>query len=109
MATINEMRISDIRERIVAIVKFGPAGFQTDGIKPGEYFQVTIDPQKISPSGEFIRFGATDGDEILGWQRAAAITIVEVLGTYGKDETPLLKYGTANLVQMPILTKVEEK
>jgi hypothetical protein len=109
MATINEMKISDIRERIVAIVKFGPAGFSTDGTHAGEYFQVTIDPQKISPSGEFIRFGATNGDEIVGWQRAAAITIVEVLGSFGCEDTPLLEYGTANLVQMPILTKVEEK
>jgi len=41
-------------------------------------YQVTIDPAKVSPSGEFIRFdhGAS---EIHGWKRVDDITILEVL------------------------------
>lgn len=107
MTTINELEVTEIREKIVAIVKFGPAGFPSDGTRPAEYYQVTIDPACISPSGEFIRFGQTQGDEILGWQRAAAITIVEVLGSYGELSADNLKleYGKSGVVSMPLLIK----
>jgi len=76
---------TDFTVKTVAIVKFGPAGFETDGIRPAEYYQVTIDPAKVS--GEYIRFGAHDGDEIQGWQRIAALTVVHVLGEWA-GETP---------------------
>lgn len=109
MATVNEVSVTEIREKLVAIVKFGPAGFPTDGIGPGEYYQVTIAPECISPSGEFIRFGGNPGDEITGWQRAEAITIVEVLGAWGdNNEPPLLEYGKSGVVCMPVL-KIAEK
>lgn len=68
-----------------AIVKFGPAS-DVDGFKPAEYFQVTIDPNMTSPEGKFIRFGLYPNDEIVGWQRVAAMTVCEVL-----EETPNLK------------------
>lgn len=71
--------------KTVAIVKFGPAGFETDGITPAQYYQVTIDPDKVS--GDYIRFGGHPGDEILGWQRIAALTVVHVLGEWS-GETP---------------------
>lgn len=106
MAIVNELHITEIKEKIVAIVKFGPAGFPSDGTKAGEYFQVTIDPHLISPSGEFIRFGNNNGDEIIGWQRSEAITIVEILGSYGDSDTPLLAYGDLGSVLMPVLKKV---
>lgn len=94
--------IADITKKCTAIVKFGPAGFATDGIKPAEYFQVTIDPSKISPSGEFIRFGETTGDEIIGWQRAGALTVVEILGEWDGDEPPTFHYGTHGKVTMVV-------
>lgn len=110
MTTINALEIKDVKEKIVAIVHFGPAGFQHDGMKPGEYYQVTIDPGHISPSGRFIRFGGTPGDEIIGWQRSEALTIVEVLGSWAQDaEAPLLQYGDAGLVKFMIAEKVEVK
>ena len=62
-----------------AIVCFGPATSVT-GMAPGHYYQVVIDPSMCSPTGEYIRFGAYQGDEINGWQRVAAITVVEDLG-----------------------------
>lgn len=68
----------DFSEPTACIVKFGPAGFDTDGFRPAEYYQVTIDPQWVA--GEFIRFGQHHADEINGWQRIAAITVVHVLG-----------------------------
>jgi len=94
--------IIDIEQKCVAIVKFGPAGFATDGFRPAEYYQVTIDPQKISPYGEFIRFGSNPGDEIMGWQRAAALTVVEILGFWDKEEPPILIYGDAGKVTMTV-------
>lgn len=74
-----EMVPTEITKKSVVIVRFGPGGFPTDGFKPAEYFQVTIDPRYVSKSGDFIRFGFTQGDEIVGWQRVAALTVVEVL------------------------------
>lgn len=102
--TVNNMElpVDSFSERVVAIVHFGPAGFVTDGMKAGEYYQVTIDPRKISPSGDFIRFGDTQGDEIVGWQRCKALTVVEVLGAWPKDsagEPPVLEYGTQGFVE----------
>lgn len=109
MNTINALVVTEVTEKIVAIVKFGPAGSATDGMRPGEYFQVTIDPQCISPSGKFIRFGGSQGDEIVGWQRSEAITIIEVLGSWGidSDVPPVLKYGQSGSVLMPVLKSVE--
>lgn len=74
-----EMGTFTFREKVRAIVCFGPAT-TTSGFRPGEYYQVTIDPNMCSPSGEYIRFGAYQGDEIQGWQRVAAMTVVEDLG-----------------------------
>jgi hypothetical protein len=41
-------------------------------------YQVTIDPAKVSPSGEFIRF-EHGLSEIHGWKRVDEITILEIL------------------------------
>lgn len=69
-----------------AIVMFGlPGGFL--GEKPATFFQVTIDPAKVSPNGEYIRFGFTEGDELVGWQKVSAMTICEILGEYNDDGT----------------------
>lgn len=87
-------------KKTVAIVRFGPAGFITDGMNAGEFFQVTIDPQKISPSGEFVRFGDSPGDEIMGWQKCKAITVCEVLGEWDGEDSPILEYGKQNKVEM---------
>jgi len=49
------------------------------------YYQVTIDPindQQLSPSGDLIRFGDVQGDEITGWQLCANIVIDEILFEY---------------------------
>ena len=81
------MTATEIQKKCVALVKFGPAT-ETDGFRPAEYFQVTIDPKKVSKSGEFIRFGMNPGDEIMGWQRVAALTLVEILADWEDDDTP---------------------
>lgn len=67
-----------------AIVMFGPAT-DNDGLRPATFFQVTIDPAKVSPSGEYIRFGQSEGDEIIGWQKISALTVCEILGQYDEE------------------------
>lgn len=67
--------ISDITKKTLAIVRFTE--------NPGRmiHYQVTIDPDKISPSGQFMRFGTHKDDEISGWQPLAGMVLVEVLST----------------------------
>lgn len=72
------METKPIVSKVRAIVQFGPAT-DMSGMRPAEYYQVTIDPNMVSPSGEFIRFGQFAGDELVGWQRVAAMTVSEVL------------------------------
>lgn len=79
-----EIEPTEFSKKTVAIVRFGPGGFATDGFKPAEYYCVTIDPAMVSPSGQMIRFGQHKGDEIVGWQRCAAMHVVEILGEYDK-------------------------
>lgn len=88
-----EMIPTAIVKKSVAIVRFGPGGFATDGLKPAEYFQVTIDPRYVSKSGDFIRLGQTKGDEIVGWQRVAALTVVEVLAEFDTEDPPDIVTG----------------
>lgn len=88
-----ELVPKEITRKSVAIVKFGPAGFPTDGTRPAEYFQVTIDPRYVSKSGEFIRFGQTLGDEIVGWQRVQAMTVVEILAEFEEGQPPAVITG----------------
>ena len=102
---MTQLATLEINRRIVAIVKFGIAGLIADGFNAGEYFQVTIDPAKISPSGEFIRFGTYEGDEILGWQRLEAITVIERLADWPYDQdAPLLKFGVKESINMLLPT-----
>lgn len=83
---MNQVCMSDvsIEKKCIAIVMFGPAT-TTSGFRPAEYYQVTLDPRFVSPSGEYIRFGQTKGDELVGWQRVDAITICEVLAQYPEE------------------------
>lgn len=52
------------------------------------YYQVTIDRENISPSGDFIRFGGTNGDEITGWRPLDDIVIEETIGQYAEGSEP---------------------
>lgn len=82
MTDMEEIEVKKCR----AIVMFGPAT-PTSGMRAGTYYQVTLDPAMVSPGGEYIRFGANEGDEIQGWERIDAMTVCEVLGEYAEDGT----------------------
>lgn len=68
---------------------FGPP---TDfsGMRPAEYYQVTLDPNMASPTGEFLRFDQNfQGGEMHGWQRIHCLTVCEILGDADEyKETP---------------------
>lgn len=69
-------------EPVCAILKFRDGliyGQQIPQI-PALLVQVTIRPDKVSPSGNLIRFGDTLGDELVGWMRRDYLEVVEVLG-----------------------------
>lgn len=70
-----------ITKKIRAIVQFGPPTDMT-GLRAGEFYQVTIDPNMASPEGGFIRFDQTfqQNSEIHGWQKIGCLTVLEVLG-----------------------------
>jgi hypothetical protein len=98
------MTPTEFTKKTVVIVKFGPAT-STDGMRPAEYYQVTIDPSMAS--GEFIRFGNNPGDEINGWQRCAALTIVATIGEW--DETLAWDKQRFNLGSGPAVIAVATK
>lgn len=72
-----DMEEREFAKKTRVIIKFGP-GTSTDGMKAGDFYQVIIDPDMVSPGGKFIRFEGTKG-EIHGWQRIEAMTVCEVL------------------------------
>lgn len=87
-----EMHDIVIKGKTRAIVCFGPMT-ETTGMRLGSFFQVTIDPDMVSPGGDYIRFDARrqpEPDEIHGWQRLDAITVCEVLYVEDSDSAPIL-------------------
>jgi hypothetical protein len=77
--TVNS-HVIEIKKKVSAIVMFGHPT-PTSGFRPAEYYQVVIDPNMVSPEGQFIRFDTTtQGGELHGWQRIEAMTVCEVLG-----------------------------
>lgn len=76
----------EITRKTRAIIMFGPPT-EISGMRPAEYYQVTLDPNMVSPSGEFLRFDQTfQGGEMHGWQRIECLTICEILGDAGEYE-----------------------
>jgi hypothetical protein len=75
----------EFKRKTAVIVQFGPPT-ETSGFRGGEYYAVTIDPTKVCNG--FIRFGENRGDEITGWQRINALTVVEILGEWDESASP---------------------
>lgn len=101
MSEIITMNPQEFKEKTVAIVMFGPAT-STRGTRPAEYYQVTIDPKMVSPSGDYIRFGNNPGDELLGWQRVQGMTVVEVLAEWDGDTPPDMTIGRAVVTMLAL-------
>lgn len=97
---IGQSQLTIFDKKIVAIVQFGYLS-SLDGTRPATYYQVTIDPEKVSPCGRFIRFGNNDGDEIVGWQKAKCMTVVSILAEWPNNETkPLMQLSATQEVEM---------
>lgn len=86
----NVIDIEKLDRPIVAIVRLAPENKEKRDmagvITP--FYQVTIDPQNMSPSREFIRFGGVHGDEIVGWRPVTDIIVEEVIGQYAEGWKP---------------------
>jgi len=68
-------QIADVTQKTLAIVRF------TENAGRIIHYQVTIDPDKMSPTGQFMRFGTHAADELTGWMPVAGLVLVEVLST----------------------------
>lgn len=55
-------------------------------------YQVTLDPDNVSPTGENIRFGG-QGDEIMGWVRVEDIYLVELLAQWDGEKFVTVQHG----------------
>lgn len=73
-----------IKRRCVAIICFGPLTEST-GTRAGAFYQAVIDPSKVSPCGQYIRFEADGICEVHGWQRIENLTICAVLAEETDD------------------------
>lgn len=78
-----------IEKKTVAIVCFLDQ-LQHVGQGSTVYYQVTLDPGMVSPSGEMMRFGHNPGDEIIGWKRIDSIAVAEILAEWEGDEPPAI-------------------
>lgn len=105
----NIIDIEKLERPILAIVRLSPenkerrdmAGMVTP------FYQVTIDPENLSPSREFIRFGKTHGDEIMGWRPVTDIIVEEVIGQYKEGWTPPKINGTETPVELVPYRRLE--
>ena len=69
--------------KYVAIVSFN----SMENIAPRTtYFQVTINPDHVSPDGLYIRFGDISGDEITGWVELEELDVHSILYEYKNSE-----------------------
>jgi hypothetical protein len=77
---VTETTIKAFSKKVRAIVAFGQVTDMT-GWRPGQFFQVVIDPNMVSPGGKYIRFDQVfQGGELHGWQHVGSMTVCEVLG-----------------------------
>lgn len=68
-----------IGKPVRAIVMFGPPS-ATSGFRAGEFYEVILDPNMMSPGGDYIRFDQSfQSTEIHGWQRVEGLTLCEIL------------------------------
>ena len=88
------MDISKFSSKTVCIVKFTQPKELREAIEAGMtippreiHYQVTVDPEALSASERFIRFGNLPGDELTGWMPLDTIELVEVLATNGRLNT----------------------
>lgn len=88
--TFNLIEIEKLERPILAIVRLAPENKEKRDLAGmlTPFYQVTINPQALSPSREFIRFGGIHGDEINGWRPVTDIIVEEVIGQYKEGWNP---------------------
>lgn len=96
--TLEPLDIRKLQRPVIAIVSYVESPQMPTFPRSGRFYQVTIDPRAVSPSGEFIRFGGIHGDEIMGWQEIADLQVEEVLAEYAPDQA--LPYIQGNTIEI---------
>lgn len=103
MDTMNELDVTKLKRAVLAIIRLASenkerrdfAGVLTP------YYRVTIDPSNLTPSGAFIRFGDTHGDELTGFRPIEDILVEEIIGEYASDVPKLAHVNGPNIQLVP--------
>jgi len=80
--------VYNIDKPIIAIVHFKSDEAAAEVGHKLVHYQVTMYPEhnegktQLSPTGDFIRFGEVQGDELTGWQDTSNIVMDEMLFNY---------------------------
>lgn len=75
-------RVLSYERPLVCIARFSDKFGAVNGIPreaPHVFYQIIVDPEKVSGSGQFIEFGQ-QGDQIVGWKPVESIEVHEILG-----------------------------
>jgi hypothetical protein len=75
-------RVLSYAKPLVCIARFSDEYGAVNGIPreaPHVFYQIVVDPEKVSASGKFIEFGQ-QGDQIAGWKPVDSIEVHEILG-----------------------------
>lgn len=79
----------EISKPVRAIVMFGPPTVSS-GFRAGEFYEVVLDPNMLSPGGNYLRFDQSFQDtEIHGWQSVDGLTLCEILRDEGEYKKPI--------------------
>lgn len=87
---VNIIDVTKLERPILAIIRLKPENLEqrTMAAVLTPYYQVTIDPARLSPSQEFIEFGQAIGDQLVGWRPVEDVIVEEVLGEYAEGFEP---------------------
>lgn len=85
MTLIQAIELARAREKAICCI----ARFLQTGEAPHVFYQVIVDPNKVTRSGKFIRFEG-NGNEIFGFKPTDSMEVFEVLGEVnGEIVTPI--------------------
>lgn len=98
---MNELDVTKLKRPVLAIIRLASENKEKRDIVGmlTPYYRVTIDPSNLTPSGAFIRFGDTQGDELTGFRPIEDILVEEVIGEYD-SEVPRLAHANGPKIQL---------
>lgn len=103
MATENEIDVKSLKRPLLAIIRLRSENKERRDLAGvlTPYYRVTLDPINLSPSQEFIRFGDTHGDELMGFRPTEDIVVEEVIGEYESQPPRIVHQGGPQITLVP--------